>query len=85
MINYFIKTGDKETGPFTFEQLKSKSLPKDALVWYAGLSSWLPAQDVLELKTLFRKKISLPNFAKNKLKKILGGKAFIQDLGKVSY
>jgi hypothetical protein len=84
MINYFIKIGDEETGPFTFAQLKAKCLPKDSLVWYAGLDSWLRAQDVLELKDLFGKKLSLPKFAKNQLKKILGKKTFRQQLKKVS-
>ncbi len=74
MLNYFIKIENEETGPFTFDQLKSKSLDKDSLVWHAGLDSWLRAQEVVELKDLFGKKLSLPIFAKAKLKKILGRK-----------
>ena len=80
MVNYFIKIGEEEKGPFTIDQLKSKSLQKNSLVWCAGLNSWLCAQDVLELKVLFRRKLSLPIFAKNKLNKMLRGKISGQHL-----
>lgn len=71
MIYYFIKEGNTESGPFTFEQLKSKSIHKDTQVWHAGLKDWTTASNTFGLRELFKKKLSIPAFAKSKLKKLL--------------
>ncbi|MEO8413566.1 MAG: DUF4339 domain-containing protein [Ginsengibacter sp.] len=70
MKNYFIKTGDKESGPFTLEQLKSASLQRDTLVWHAGLKGWTAAANTYEMKELFEKKLSFPRFSKYRFKRI---------------
>ena len=64
MITFFIKEGDKESGPFTIDQLKSKFITKDTLVWHAALNIWTHAGSVYELKDLFESRLSLPS--KNK-------------------
>ena len=53
MRYYFIKDGDNELGPFTVKQLKSRSIKKITLVWFAGLEEWTHAGQVFELKELF--------------------------------
>lgn len=72
MIYYFIKEREIEAGPYTVKQLKNTSLKKETLVWHAGIREWSPANNIYELKDLFQKKLSLPGFVRNKLKKILG-------------
>jgi len=84
MIYYFIKERETEAGPYNIQQLKNTSIKKETLVWHAGIKEWSPANNIYELKHLFQKKISLPGFAKNKFKKILGMKTIKTSLKKVS-
>lgn len=74
MTHYFIKDGEEESGPYTVKQLKSKCLQEETLIWHAGLKEWTYASETFGLKELFQKKLSLPLFAKNKLKKIFANK-----------
>jgi len=84
MICYFIKEGESEAGPYTVKQLKNKAISQDTLVWHAGIKEWSHANNIYELKHLFEKKLPLPVFAKNKLKRILGIKTIKTSLKKVS-
>lgn len=59
MINYFIKDGDKELGPFSMAQLEGKSLREDTLIWHAGLKEWIEASGIFGLNPLFKKKRSI--------------------------
>lgn len=70
MTYYFIREEDKESGPFTFEQLKTKSIKEDTKIWHAGLNEWTNASNTFGLKQLFQKKLSLQAFAGIKLKEI---------------
>jgi hypothetical protein len=52
-MNYFIHDGTEQTGPYTLEQLKSKNISKDTLVWTDGFKDWIKAGDVEQLSSLF--------------------------------
>ena len=56
MKRYYLHDGSTQSGPFTFEQLKTKKLSKKTPVWYEGLTEWTPAEKVAELLDL----ISIP-------------------------
>lgn len=55
MENYFISDGSQQHGPFSFEELKSKNLKKDTLVWKEGMSGWTAAGEINELKEILAK------------------------------
>ncbi len=54
MIFYFLKEGVEEIGPLTLDQLKCSTVRKDTPVWFAGLEEWTTAEDIYELKELFK-------------------------------
>lgn len=74
MTHYFIKDGNKELGPFNIQQLKYKKITRETFIWYAGLTEWIAANEVYDLKVLFEKKMSPLSIAKEKLNKIFGNK-----------
>jgi hypothetical protein len=45
----------KQLGPFSFEQLKVKSIAKDTLIWFDGLDKWTKAEKIVELSSLLSK------------------------------
>jgi len=47
--NYFYLEGDKQIGPFTFENLKNENIKKETLIWFEGLDDWKLANDIKEL------------------------------------
>lgn len=55
MQYYFLKNRFRY-GPVKFEELKSKDIKKDTLVWYEGLKDWTKAEEIKELKELFKVK-----------------------------
>ena len=55
MKYYFLKNRFRY-GPVKFEDLKSKDIKKDTLVWYEGLKDWTKAGEIKELKELFKVK-----------------------------
>jgi uncharacterized RDD family membrane protein YckC len=52
--NFHIIVNGKQEGPFTIEQLKSKGLQRDTLVWTEGLDNWTKAEHVALLNDLLR-------------------------------
>lgn len=54
---YFIAVDGQQTGPFTMdamaEQVKSKKLTRETLVWAQGMEQWTAAGRVTELNELF--------------------------------
>ncbi|MCA0365072.1 MAG: DUF4339 domain-containing protein [Bacteroidetes bacterium] len=52
MKKYFYSDGIEKFGPFTIEELRTKSLSKDILVWHQGLTDWTPLSEIDELKNL---------------------------------
>lgn len=54
MKQYFTYLNGEQTGPFTFEDLKTKNIYRDTLVWFEGLPDWQKAGTIEELNPLFR-------------------------------
>ena len=54
MKHYFYSDGEKQKGPFTFEQLKKENIDKDTLVWFEGLSDWKPVKEIKELEDILQ-------------------------------
>jgi uncharacterized RDD family membrane protein YckC len=52
--NFHIIVNGKQEGPFTIDQLKSKGLQRDTLVWTEGLDNWTKAEHVALLNDLLR-------------------------------
>ena len=50
---YLLKDGNKK-GPFGLNELKTKPLSIDMLVWYKGLSDWLEIKEIPELNELLK-------------------------------
>ena len=50
---YFIHTVSGQTGPYTLEELKSKSITKETSIWREELSDWVKDGDLPELNVLF--------------------------------
>lgn len=53
MKKYYLHTGTEQQGPFDLEELKSKNIIRATPIWYEGLSEWITAEKVDELKELF--------------------------------
>jgi hypothetical protein len=53
MKQYYYTNGTDRFGPMSLEELKTKEITADTLVWYDGLSEWVKAGSVPELAGLF--------------------------------
>lgn len=53
MTRFYIHTNSKAEGPFTIEDLKEKEITKYTPIWHEGLSDWMPAEHVPQLKSLW--------------------------------
>ena len=62
MRQYYIFDGQAKRGPFDLEELKSKILSKETPVWYEGLTDWIMAGNIDELKEYFTIKTIPPPF-----------------------
>jgi len=62
MRQYYIFDGQAKRGPFDLEELKSKILSKETPVWYEGLTAWIMAGNIDELKEYFAIKTTPPPF-----------------------
>lgn len=49
MKEYFFLTGKDQNGPFTIEQLESKGLTNETLIWTEGMETWQKLKDIPEL------------------------------------
>lgn len=47
---FYYSDGKNQFGPFSKEEMKSKSIQADTLVWFEGLTEWKRAKDVPEMK-----------------------------------
>jgi hypothetical protein len=54
MKEYFYASGGQKYGPFSLEELKTKPIHPQSLIWYKGLENWKKAVDFPELKDKFR-------------------------------
>ena len=53
MKQYYYLAGSTQLGPFMLDELRTKGITRDTLVWSAGMTDWLKAGDVAELNSLF--------------------------------
>lgn len=53
MKKYYYSDGKQQIGPLSKEELQSKGITKETLVWYEGLTEWTKAGDAEELADLF--------------------------------
>lgn len=51
---FYIAVNGQKTGPFTLEELKSKDIQKDTLMWTEGLDNWTKADHIALLKDILR-------------------------------
>lgn len=49
---YYVIIDNEQLGPFSLEELKSKKINRNSLVWREGFEDWIPAIMVEELKML---------------------------------
>lgn len=55
MRKYFYSDGTEKFGPYSFEELSSKTLNRNTQIWYLGLDKWVLISEVEELKDLLKK------------------------------
>lgn len=53
---YYIVENGKKSGPFSIEELKTKNIKIDTLVWYEGLENWKKAKEIETLRIIIKKK-----------------------------
>jgi len=53
MKQYYYTDGTNKFGPMSLDELKTKSLTADTLVWYEGMDNWIAASQVEELREMF--------------------------------
>ncbi len=57
MEYYFLNIENQQNGPYTIEELKTKSIDENTKVWCQGMNDWSNAKGVPELQVLF---VSVP-------------------------
>ena len=57
---YFDEVKEKEVGPLDIEQLKIVGIKPETLIWTEGLEKWKTAEELDELKVLFKAPPPLP-------------------------
>ncbi len=55
MKEYFYIEGNNQKGPFTQEEIKSKGLSNETLVWFDDIDNWTPLINVPELNNKLKK------------------------------
>lgn len=51
-MKYFIYKDKEQKGPFSLEELESQGISSETLIWHDGMSQWLPAWQVDEVRNL---------------------------------
>ena len=52
---FYIAVNGQQTGPFSYDEIKTKNIQRDTLVWTEGLDNWTKAEDIELLKELLQK------------------------------
>ena len=60
MKKYYLQNGDKQHGPFDISELKNKNVTAKTLVWCEGLPDWKAAEEIEELRQLFKQNTPPP-------------------------
>lgn len=63
---FYIAVNDQQQGPFTIDELRTKSIQRDTLVWTEGLANWTKAEYLPFLKDII--KIVPPPLPKTEVK-----------------
>ena len=58
MKKYFYAINEVQFGPFSLDEILTKNLDKDTLVWHEGLPDWMILSEIPELNV--KKDASLP-------------------------
>lgn len=51
-MEYYILKNNLKEGPYSIEDLKTKNITANTMIWKVGLSDWVPANQVGELSEL---------------------------------
>ncbi len=51
---FYIAVNGQQTGPFTIDELKAKSIQRDTLVWTEGIDNWTRAEHIPLLKDVLK-------------------------------
>ncbi len=54
MQEFYIYMNNEQKGPFSTTELKELMITRETMVWYEGAENWIKAQDVEELKGIFK-------------------------------
>jgi hypothetical protein len=68
MKKFYLHNGAEQSGPFDLNELREKKITQSTPIWYEGISDWTNAENVDELKELF-KSAAPPPFKQNISKK----------------
>lgn len=82
---YYIVENDKQSEPYTFDQLKEKHIIDDTLLWRNGLENWTKAKDLKEIEPLiYKAPPPIPPKVIIEDKYVIGNRAFtLSELKKV--
>lgn len=65
MKKYFVKLNGKQYGPATLEDLKKMNIGRDTPVWYKGLTKWVTAEQIPEIKNALFNSVSSSSFGQS--------------------
>jgi len=54
--NYYFVENGTQAGPFSYDELKLKTLAPDTLIWYNGLEKWKRIKDIPELASVIERR-----------------------------
>ena len=52
MDKFYIAVNGQKTGPFSYDELKTKGIHKDTLIWTEGIDNWTKAEHVALVKDI---------------------------------
>lgn len=52
-MKYWIYINEEKKGPYSIDQLKVMTIPPTTLVWWEGIDTWVNANEILELSSLY--------------------------------
>ena len=55
MKQYYYSEEGKQEGPFSLDELKTKNITQQTLVWYEGLDNWTAGEKIPELADYFKR------------------------------
>jgi hypothetical protein len=54
MKKYYIVKNNEQNGPFSLDEILSSDIKSNSLIWFEGMQNWERAENIDELKILFR-------------------------------